>query len=128
VKEPAWLDSTFILDTHDRLIARYGGLAGVRDAGLVESALQRPRNKLAFGQPSLFELAAAYGFGIARNHPFLDGNKRTALAAIDLFLQANGYELQAPNPNVVRVIEDLAAGIVDESMLTAWIEQHAKPL
>jgi death on curing protein len=128
VNEPAWLDLPFILDTHDRLIARYGGLAGVRDAGLLESALQRPRNKLAFGQPGLFELAAAYGFGIARNHPFLDGNKRTALAAIDLFLQANGFELQAPNPDVVRVIEDLAAGIVDDSMLTAWIEQHAKPL
>ncbi len=124
MKEPLWLTGTVVTALHEALIARHGGLDGVRDHGRLDSALARPRNLLAYGEPSLEQLAASYAFGLTRNHPFVDGNKRVALAAIDVFLQLNGKELIAPEPEAVVVIRELAAGEIDEAALAAWIEAH----
>ena len=110
------------------LIAEHGGLHGVRDRGLLESALARPRQKLAYGDPGLAELAAAYGFGLCRNHPSLDGNKRIALAIVDVFLQLNGQELVASEEDAVVTIRDLAAGAIGEEQLAKWIGENSAPL
>ncbi len=106
---------------HETLIREYGGSGGVRDEGLLESALARPQNQLAYGDPSLAELAAAYAFGIARNHAFVDGNKRTALMAAYTFLRMNGMRLNAPEVEAATMIRDLAAGEIGEAELAAWI-------
>lgn len=128
MREPNWLTETLVLGLHEELIARFGGHAGLRDRGLLQSALARPRNLLAYGEPALEQLAASYAFGLAQNHPFIDGNKRAALAAIDVFLQLNGYELVAPEPEAVVVIRDLATGEIDEAELAAWIEANVERL
>lgn len=119
--EPLWLDKRIALAMHETLIRDYGGSAGVRDEGLLESALARPQNQVAYGDPTLAEMAAAYAFGIARNHPFVDGNKRTALMAAYAFLRMNGLRLTAPEVEAATVIRDLAAGEIGESELAAWI-------
>ncbi|MCH8188932.1 MAG: type II toxin-antitoxin system death-on-curing family toxin [Proteobacteria bacterium] len=119
--EPLWLDKRIALAMHETLIRDYGGSAGVRDEGLLESALARPQNQLAYGDPTLAEMAAAYAFGIARNHPFVDGNKRTALMAAYAFLRMNGLRLTAPEVEAATVIRDLAAGEIGEKELAAWI-------
>ncbi len=119
--EPVWLDQRSVLALHADLLREYGGLGGVRDEGLLESALARPQNQAAYGDPSLAEMAAAYAFGIARNHPFVDGNKRTALAAADVFLQLNGHEIVVEEVEAVTMIRDLAAGEIGEEELAAWI-------
>ena len=119
--EPLWLDQRSVLALHAELLREYGGLGGVRDEGLLESALARPQNLMAYGDPSLAEMAAAYAFGIVRNHPFADGNKRTALAAADVFLQLNGHEIVVEEVEAVAVVRDLAAGEIDEEELAAWI-------
>jgi len=128
MNEPIWLAREIVTTIQGEMIAEHGGLSGVRDEGLLESALARPINLIAYGEPSLFELAAAYGFGLAKNHPFLDGNKRIALASIDVFLQLNGYELAATEVEAVAVIRDLAAGDFNEGELARWIEDKAIPL
>src|ERR1051326_6019571 len=94
--EPRWLDLHIVLDLHTEQLALLGGPEEIRDLGLLESALARPQNKFAYGETDLAALAAAYGFGIARNHPFVDGNKRTALAALIVFLNLNKLDLDAP--------------------------------
>lgn len=119
--EPIWLDKRIALAMHETLIREYGGNGGVRDEGLLESALARPQNQAAYGDPTLAEMAAAYAFGIARNHPFVDGNKRTALMAAYAFLRMNGLRLTAPEVEAATVIRDLAAGEIGESELAAWI-------
>lgn len=116
-----WIDIAVLRAAHDEQLAEHGGGAGTRDEGLLESAVARARNLAAYGEPDLADLAAAYGFGIARNHPFVDGNKRTALVAIELFLLLNGAELQATDVECVLTILDLAAGKLDEAELAAWI-------
>ena len=116
-----WIDIAVLRAAHDEQLAEHGGGAGTRDEGLLESAVARARNLAAYGEPDLADLAAAYGFGIARNHPFVDGNKRTALVAIELFLLLNGVELQATDAECVLTILDLAAGKLDEAELAAWI-------
>jgi death-on-curing protein len=126
VTAPTWLEVTTIIALHDRLIADFGGLPGVRDQGLLESALARPQNLLAYGTPPLFEMAAAYGYGLARNRAFLDGNKRIALVAIDVFLQLNGYELTATEADAVFTIRDLASGQLDETQLAEWVTKHTE--
>ena len=128
MKEPAWLTRKLVLAMHARAITEFGGSPGVRDDGLLESALARPRNLLAYGKPSLFELAAAYAFGLAKNHAFVDGNKRIAFAAVDVFLQLNGFELTADEIEAVVVIQDLAAGELSEPDLAKWIEINAREL
>jgi death on curing protein len=127
VTEPKWLSRDIVVAIHGELIAEHGGLSGVRDEGLLESALARANNRRAYAEPSRYELAAAYGFGLAKNHPFLDGNKRIALASIDVFLQLNGFALAASEVETVAVIRDLAAGEIDEDTLARWIEANASP-
>ena len=104
------------------LVAEFGGLLGTRDAAALESALARPRNLEAHGDPSIFELAASYAFGIARNHPFVDGNKRTALVSSFTFLELNGYEVRAPEADSVLTFVDLAAGKLPEKDFARWLE------
>jgi len=122
-----WLDAREVRAIHLELLAEHGGLSGVRDEGLLESALARPQNLIAYGSPSLSELAAAYGFGLAKNHPFVDGNKRTALAAMAVFLDVNGYELVAPQTDAVTTILRLAAGELSEAQLASWIAANIRP-
>ena len=111
---------------HLELIAEYGGLPGVRDQNLLESALERPRNLFAYEDPSLFELAAAYAFGLAKNHPFVDGNKRMAMAGMAVFLELNGYELIADKADAIETILSLAAGKLSQRDLATWIRRNSR--
>jgi death-on-curing protein len=117
-----WLERRDVEAFHDMQLGEFGGLLGTRDAGALESALARPRNLKAYGDPSIFELAASYAFGIARNHPFVDGNKRTALVSSFVFLELNGYEVRAPEADTVLAFVDLAAGKLSEKDLGRWLE------
>jgi death on curing protein len=128
VSEPRWLDIDLVLDFHAEQLALFGGLDGIRDTGLLESALARPINKFAYGESSLAALAAAYGFGIARNHPLVDGNKRTALASTIVFLGLNGTDLDAPQEAATAIVLSLAAGEITEDVLARWIAGHVRPL
>jgi death-on-curing protein len=110
---------------HARQLAEHGGGEGLRDDGLLESALQRPLDKFAYGQPDLFDLAAAYAYGIARNHPFVDGNKRTALVASRTFLLINDYQITASKEDRLRTFLALAAGTIAEAELAAWFRTNA---
>jgi death on curing protein len=109
---------------HDEQLAIHGGSPGIRDASMLESALDRPRNKWAYEQAELPELAAAYGYGIARNHPFIDGNKRTSLLAIYTFLGVNDIEFVVPEAEVAAIILSLAAGEVSEDNLARWVRDN----
>jgi len=128
VTAPVWLDVETTLLLHAESIRRSGGADGVRDQGLLESALSRPLNQAAYGEPKIFELAAAYGFGIARNHPFIDGNKRTAFAVAGVFLALNGWRLVAPPADATATFLALAAGTLSEAGLAAWLERGCKRL
>jgi death on curing protein len=122
--EPKWLPEEAVLAMHARQLAEHGGGVGVRDPGLLQLALQRPVNKAAYGEPDLFDLAAAYAFGIARNHPFVDGNKRTALVASRTFLLINGYQVSAPKDEMLKTFLALAAGELSEEALAAWFRSY----
>jgi death-on-curing protein len=124
VNEPEWLDTTIVLDVHAEQLALFGGADGVRDLGLLESALARPLNKFAYGETNLAALAAAYAFGIARNHAFVDGNTRAAFASIIVFLGLNGIDFDAPPEMATATILGLAAGEIDEDGLARWIEDN----
>lgn len=113
---------------HAELIAEHGGRAGIRDADLLSSALARPRNRRVYGDSAtLYDLAAAYGAGISRNHPFVDGNKRVALMVMYVFLEINGYRLDVPEVEAVDVMLRLAAGELDEKGLSAWLKATSPP-
>lgn len=122
-----WIDPSVVLAIHDEQLAEHGGATGVRDAGLLDSALSRPQNLAAYGDPDHAGLAAAYAYGIARNHPFVDGNKRTAFVAAELFLALNGFELTAEDTDCVLTMLALAAGELDEAAFAAWLRRHAQP-
>lgn len=122
--EPVWVDLEVLLAIHDEQIAEHGGVPGIRDRGLLESAMARPRNQFAYGEESLARLAAQYAFGLSRNHPFIDGNKRTSLAVLELFLLLNGHELTATDAECVTTFLALAAGDVTEDQLAAWVADH----
>jgi len=124
MSEPDWLAVDMIVAIHDEQLAIHGGLAGMRDAALLESALDRPRNKWAYERAELPELAAAYGYGIAKNRPFVDGNKRTSLLAIYTFLGINGVDFIVPEADAAAMIFALAAGEVSEESLTRWIRDN----
>ena len=124
MKEPVWIPVAAVRAIHFELIAEYGGLPGVRDQNLLESALARPRNLFAYEGADLFHLAAAYAYGFARNHPFLDGNKRMAFASIAVFLDLNGYELLADKADAIETMLTLAAGGVSQEELAAWIRAN----
>lgn len=119
--EPIWLTSDLAKAFHARQLRLFGGPPGIRDEGALESALGRPVNRWAYEHADLAELAAAYAFGIARNHPFVDGNKRAALLALVTFLGLNGIDFRADEAEAVVMIRGLAAGEVDEAGLTRWI-------
>ena len=128
--EPKWLTVQLILAIHSQAVAEFGGSHGVRDPGLLESALDRPRNLFAYGNdPTLFDLAASYCIGIVKNHPFVDGNKRTGDLAARAFLFRNGYFFEPREAEEVIMIIGLAAGEVDEDALAQWISENstAKP-
>jgi death-on-curing protein len=124
MSEPEWLDTTIVLDVHAEQLALFGGAEGVRDLGLLESALARPLNKFAYGETDLAALAAAYAFGIARNHPFVDGNKRAAFASIIVFLGLNEIDFDVPPEAATAIILSLAAGEVSEESLARWIRDN----
>lgn len=123
--EPRWLLKEAVLAMHARQLAEHGGGEGLRDDGLLQSALQRPLDKLAYGEPDLFDLAASYAYGIARNHPFVDGNKRTALVASRTFLLINGYQITASKEDRLSTFLALAAGTVTEEQLASWFREYA---
>jgi death-on-curing protein len=124
VSEPEWLDTDIVLDLHAEQLALFGGPEGVRDQGLLESALGRAINKFSYGETDLAVLAAAYAFGVARNHPFVDGNKRTAFATMIVFLGLNGFELTASPETATAVMLALAAGEIDEPTIARWIADN----
>ena len=122
--EPFWLTRDIVIAIHDEQLAIHGGASGLRDEGMLASALDRPRNKWIYEQAELPELAAAYAFGMARNHPFVDGNKRTSLLAFYTFLGVNGIDFIVPEAEAAAIILALAAGEVSEESLTRWIRDN----
>ena len=121
-----WLDKRLILVIHGEQLREHGGAEGVRDEGLLESALARPLNAASYGEPDLAELAALYALGIARNHPFVDGNKRTAYVALELFLDLNGVDLTASDAESTVAMLDMAAGEFTDEEFTLWVREHAQ--
>ncbi len=123
-----WLSKETILAMHARQLAEHGGGTGLRDEGLLESAIQRAANKVAYETPDIADLAAAYAFGIAKNHPFVDGNKRTSLVASRAFLRFNGYQVIATDKEKLETFLSLAAGTISEIELAAWFRKHINKL
>jgi death-on-curing protein len=126
VKKWVWIDRSVILAAHEEQLAEHGGSSGIRDAGLLDSALARPLNRAAYGKPDAAELAAAYAYGLATNHPFVDGNKRTAFIALELFLALNGYQFAATDTESVMSLLAVAAGTMKEDALASWIRRHSR--
>ena len=122
MNEPLWLTAEVVLAVQEELLARFGGLDGLRDEGLLDSALNRPKQLFQYGDPSLFDMAAAYAHGLVKNHPFLDGNKRIGFIAAYIFLGANGQDLNAPEPDAVLKTLALAAGEVSADEYARWLE------
>lgn len=120
-----WLQREVILAVHEEQLAEHGGATGVRDEGLMDSALARPRHLAVCGEPDHAELAAASGYGLARTHPFIDGNKRTAFVAVELFLALNGWALTASDADCVLTMLSVAAGEIDEPGFADWIRRHS---
>lgn len=127
MNKPFWVSREVILAIHLRLLARFGGASGIREEGLLESALARPQQLFAYGKPSLPELAAAYAEGIVRNHPFVDGNKRAGFMAAYTFLAANGQQLTAPEEEAVLQTLALAAGEIQAAEYAAWLADNIAP-
>ena len=124
MKEPIWLGGETVIDIHGELIAHFGGRAGLRDRGALEAALDRPRNKYAYGETGLIALAAAYAFSLTRGHAFTDGNKRIGFAAMLVFLGLNGRGLRAPEPEATALMFALAAGEIGEEQASEWVERY----
>ncbi|MBD1927698.1 type II toxin-antitoxin system death-on-curing family toxin [Trichocoleus sp. FACHB-90] len=127
--EPRWVPEAAVSAIHEELIAEHGGRSGLRDAGLLSASLARPRHLFSYSEnATLFDLAAAYGYALAKNHSFVDGNKRVALAVIDVFLRLNGYKLVAPEPEAVVIMINLVDGLEDQESLAAWIAENSQEL
>ena len=122
-----WIDRRALELLHDESLAMHGGASGLRDEGLLESALARPLNLAAYGSPEVWELAAAYGVGLAKNHAFIDGNKRAAFLGVGMFLALNGYRLTAPQADATLTMFAVAAGQMDEATFARWLRQHSQP-
>ena len=120
-----WVERDVAMSAHREQLVEHGGGDGVRDASLLESAMARPQNLAAYGEADAAAVAAAYAFGIARNHPFIDGNKRTAAVVSETFLILNGYSLDTTNPEIAATFLDLAAGELTEEELAAWFRERA---
>jgi len=125
MKEPAWISREECLAIYEMMLAQHGGLAGVRDEGLLESALSKPRNLFAYEKPTRAEMAASYAAGIIINHPFLDGNKRTGFMVAAVFLEVNGHELTATEESVVEYTLGLASGKLTERDYAAWLNDNS---
>lgn len=119
-----WIDRQALLLLHDESLAQHGGASGLRDEGLLDSALARPLNLSVYGEPDAAGLAAAYGVGLAKNHAFVDGNKRAAFLAVGLFLALNGYRLHATQADATLTMLSVAAGDIEEAAFADWIRQH----
>ena len=119
-----WIATEVLYAVHEEQLAEHGGLAGLRDANALESAVARAEQLAHYGAPDAADLAAAYGFGIARSHPFSDGNKRTAFVAVELFLALNGFELMASDADSVITMLSVAAGDIEEATFAEWIRTH----
>jgi len=122
-----WITLDVVVAIHEAQLAEHGGGEGLRDLGLLESALARPFNLATHGEPDLCALAASLGFGLARNHPFVDGNKRTAFVAVEVFLGVNGLDLTAGDADCVVAMLDLAAGDLSEDDFAIWLRDHTAP-
>ncbi len=127
MNEPVWITREDCLAYHESLLERFGGLSGIRDESLLDSALNRPKHLLAYGKPSIFQMAASYAHGIVKNHPFLDGNKRAGFIAAALFIETNGFRFQAPEEEAVLETLALAAGETSEEAYAAWLERTSVP-
>ena len=126
MKEPVWIDERDALALHDRLLALHGGAAGLRDDGLLKSALARPQQHSAYAEsPDIVDMAAAYTWGIVRNHPFVDGNKRTGFVVGILFLELNGYRFNASEEDAAEMVLELASGNLNEAGYIAFLRAHA---
>jgi death-on-curing protein len=121
-----WIDPEVLRAVHEEQLAEHGGAPGLRDAGLLESALVRPQHLAAYGSPDAADLAAAYGWGLARNHPFVDGNKRTAFVAALLSLRLNGLDLVADDGDCVLTMLAVAAGELAERAFATWLREHVQ--
>ena len=126
MKQPNWLLMDAVISVHGMLVAEHGGAAGVRDRGLLESALARPQNRFAYeDEATIFDLAASYAYGLALNHPFVDGNKRIAITAAAMFLSDNGYSFLPEKMDALKMFLALASGEVEEEVLARWIERNS---
>ena len=128
MSEPQWVPVRQILRMHELGVTYFGGAPGVRDAGLLQSAVDRAPNKFHYGETRLTVLAAAYAYGLARNHPFVDGNKRVALSAMVEFLAKNGVRLVAASSELTAVMLSLASGTIGEPELATWLDTHTEPV
>lgn len=126
MKEPVWVLREVVLLAHEQSLAQFGGGAGVRDEGLLDSALGKPQNVFAYGNPSLFELAASYAFGLVKNHPFIDGNKRVGFLVAVVFLELNGYDFRATEVDATLRTLALAAGEISEAAYAEWLKANSK--
>ncbi len=125
MNEILWISQDIVLKIQQDQIRQHGGSLGLRDENLLSASLARPRHLFTYGQPNLFELAAAYGYGLAKNHPFIDGNKRTAFMVIYVFLGLNGYLLDVPEIEVVQIMEQLATDQISQEFLAEWLEKNS---
>jgi death on curing protein len=122
-----WVARQALCLLHDESLFEHGGSSGIRDEGLLESALDRPRNRAAYGEPDLAELCACYAFGLAKNHPFVDGNKRAAFEAVGLFVGLNGFRLATSQLEATQAVLDLASGAMDEPAFAEWVRARLVP-
>jgi len=127
MNEPHWITKDILLAVHAELLNRFGGLSGIRDEGLLDSALNRPKHLVCYGSPTLFQMAASYSHEIVKNHPFLDGNKRTGFISAYIFLGVNGWSLEAPEEEAVLETLALAAGKTSEEAYATWLERTSVP-
>ena len=126
--KPVWVPKEIVLAMHERLLAEHGGASGLRDGGMLESVLARPQQLLAYNQPDLYDLATAYVGEIVRNHPFVDGNKRSAFMTAYVFLARNGRQLTAPEIEAVQLVTALAANEVEETEFAGWLRDNCESL
>lgn len=125
MSEPLWISENIARIIHADQIAQHGGSVGIRDENLLSASLARPRHLFTYGEPTLFDLAAAYGYGLAKNHPFIDGNKRAAFMVMYTFLGLNGYFLDVPEMDVVVMMERLATDQENQDSLAKWLEENS---
>src|SRR5437016_1789025 len=126
MRQPIWVLREVVLILHEQSLAQFGGSLGIRDEGMLDSALARPKNLFSYTKPTLFELAASYGFGLVKNHPFVDGNKRTGFVVAVLFLELNGFRFHATETDATVSTLALAAGAMTEKDYAGWLKTNSR--